>query len=109
MSWADSGAGIPGSRPGRGGCTPAVGVGEIVTDAPDGALGVGALLTRSARSPAVLHAVSNRAAAANPAGGRCIAASPRGAISATTVRPPPTGPAPGPTALAGRTRAPAPP
>src|SRR3954465_16023074 len=103
MSFGLSGTGIPGSRPRRGGRAPAVGVGEIVAGAPDGALDVGALLTRSARSPAVLHAVSSAAAAARPAGRRRINVSLRGAISATTVRSPPNGPARGPRACAATT------
>src|SRR3954454_23476157 len=103
MSFGDSGAGIPGSRPRRCGRTAAVGVGEIVAGASDGAVDVGALLTRSARSPAVLHAVSSAAAAARPAGRRRITVSLRGAISATTVHSPPSGPARAPAASAAMT------
>src|SRR4051794_41803630 len=109
MSSGDSGAGIPGSRPRRGGRTAAVGVGEIVAGASDGAVDVGALLTRSARSPAVLHAGSSAAAAARPAGGGRNTPNPPGGDSAATRAPPPPGPAPRPPAFPPETRRPPPP
>src|SRR3954452_1060694 len=97
MSCADSGAGIPGSRPRRD--MPGTrAVGAFAAGALDAALGDGVLLTRSDWSSAALHAGSDRAATARPAERRRITVSLRGGVTARGGRRPASDPDRGPTA-----------